>query len=115
MQCCHSHLCYSKETILSWERRFPALHGVRFLSTLVHECLALVIEGDDAYTNVKKHVPPDQSPGWTRLLIDRASRFMGALDCGKKDRRIFKKARKILDTIVRKTDDLRICTDGERR
>jgi len=105
----------AKNTILAWERKFFDLHQVLFLYALVHEFLALVIEGDEAYTKVQKNVPPDQSPGWTILLIDRASRFIWALDCGKKERKLFQKAIKSLDKIARQTHDLRIFTDGERR
>jgi len=47
--------------------------------------------------------------------MDRASRFLWAFDCGKKDRKLFKKAIKTLDKIARQTHDLRILTDGERR
>src|SRR5215471_10764687 len=82
---------------------------------LVHEFFALVIEGDEAYTKVQKNVPPDQSSGWTILLMDRASRFIWELDCGKKDRRLFKKAIKTLARIARQTHDLSLFTDGERR
>jgi transposase-like protein len=105
----------AKNTILSWERKFVDLHRVLFLYALVHEFLASVIEGDEAYTKVQKNVPPDQSRGWTLLLMDRARRFIWALDCGKKDRRLFHKAMKTLDKIARQTHDLRIFTDGERR
>jgi transposase-like protein len=105
----------AKNTILAWERKFLDLHQVLFLYALVHEFLALVIEGDEAYTKVQKNVPPDQSSGWTILLMDRASRFIWALDCGKKDRKLFKKAIKSLDKIARHTHDLTIFTDGERR
>jgi hypothetical protein len=105
----------AKNTILAWERKFVALHRVLFLYAVVHEFLASVIEGDEAYTKVQKNVPPDQSRGWTILLMDRASHFIWELDCGKKDRRLFKKAIKILDKIARQTHDLSIFTDGERR
>src|SRR3989449_4601087 len=105
----------AKNTILAWERKFRDLHQVLFLYALVHEFLALVIEGDEAYTKVQKNVPPDQSPGWTILLLDRASRFIWEIDCGKKDRQLFQKAIKSLDKIARQTHDLRIFTDGERR
>src|SRR5438132_5926057 len=105
----------TKNTILAWERKFLDLHQVLFLYALVHEFLALVIEGDEAYTKVQKNVPPDQSRGWTILLMDRASRFIWALDCGKKDRKLFKKVIKTLDKIARQTHDLSIFTDGERR
>src|SRR5260370_34988272 len=47
--------------------------------------------------------------------MDRASRFIWELDCGKKDRRLFTKAIKTLDKIARQTHDLSILTDGERR
>src|SRR5713226_4658420 len=105
----------AKNTILAWERKFLDLHQVLFLYALVHEFLELVIEGDEAYTKVQKNVPPDQSPGWTILLLDRASRFIWEIDCGKKDRKLFQKAIKSLDKIARQTHDLRIFTDGERR
>src|SRR5437764_896537 len=105
----------AKNTILAWERKFVDLHRVLFLYALVHEFLELVIEGDEAYTKVQKNVPPDQSRGWTILLMDRASRCIWELDCGKKDRRLFKKAIKTLDKIATQTHDLSVFTDGECR
>jgi hypothetical protein len=105
----------AKNTILAWERKFRDLHRVLFLYAVVHEFLASVIEGDEAYTKVQKHGPPDQSSGWTILLMDRASRFIWELDCGKKDRRLFTKAIKTLDKIARQSHELSIFTDGERR
>jgi transposase-like protein len=105
----------AKNTILAWESKFGDLHRVLFLYALVHEFLALVIEGDEAYTKVQKNVPPDQSSGWTILLMDRASRFIWELECGKKDRKLFQKAIKTLDKIARQTHDLSLFTDGERR
>ena len=66
----------AKNTILAWERKFIDLYQVLYLYALVHEFLELVIEGDEAYTKVQKNVSPDQSPGWTILLMDRASRFI---------------------------------------
>src|SRR5215510_13640382 len=105
----------AKNTILAWERKFVDLHRVLLLYAVVHEFLASVIEGDEAYTKVQKNVPPEQSRGWTILLMDRASRFIWALDCGKKDRKLFQKAVKTLNKIARQTHDLSIFTDGERR
>src|SRR4029453_10668153 len=83
--------------ILAWERKFRDLHQVLFLYALGPEFLALVIEGDEAYTKVQKNVPPDQSSGWTILLMDRASRFIWELDCGKKERKLFRQAITSLD------------------
>jgi transposase-like protein len=105
----------AKKTILAWERKFVDLQHVLFLYALVHEFLEGVIEGDEAYTKVQKHVPPEQSRGWTIVLMDRASRFMWELACGKKERRLFQKAITTLDKIARQTHDLSIFTDGERR
>jgi len=105
----------AKNTILAWERKFRDLHQVLFLYALVHEFIELAIEGDEAYTKVQKNVPPEQSPGWTILLLDRASRFIWEIDCGKKERTLFHKAIQSLDMIARQTHDLSLFTDGERR
>src|SRR4030095_2940831 len=79
----------AKNTILAWERKFVDLHRVLLLYAVVHEFLASVIAGDEAYTKVHKNVPPDQSRGWTILLMDRASRCIWELDWGKKDSKLF--------------------------
>lgn len=106
---------FAKNTILSWERKFSDLHRVLFLYTLVHNFIEVVIEGDEAYTKVYQNVPPHESSGWTILLMERASRFIWELDCGTKDRKLFKKAIAILEQIVSRTHDLSLLTDGERR
>jgi transposase-like protein len=105
----------SKNTILDWEGKFSDLHKVLLIYALTHQFLQLVIEGDEVYTRVNKNLPADQSPGWTILLIDRASRFIWELKCGKKDERLFKKVIRTLEKLINKTQDLTILTDGERR
>lgn len=70
---------------------------------------------DQIYTRIGKNLPPDQSHGWTVVLMDRASRFLWELKCGKKDRSLFKKALRILEKLVTRTEDLTLLTDGERR
>jgi len=105
----------AKNTILDWERKFFDLHKVLFIYALAHQFLKLVIEGDEVYTKVNSNVPADQSPGWTILLMERASRFIWELKCGRKDERLFKKVIKTLAKLVNKTQDLTILTDGERR
>ncbi len=106
---------FAKNTILSWERKFSDLHRVLFLYTLVHQFIEVVIEGDEAYSKVHHHVPPHESSGWTIVLMDRASRFIWELDCGTKDRKLFKKAIATLEQIVSRTNGLSLFTDGERR
>lgn len=105
----------SKNTLLDWERKFSRLYQVLFIYSLVHEFVKLVIEGDEVYTKVQKNTPADQSAGWTIVLMDRASRFIWQLSCGKKDQRLFKKVIKTLAKIVDQTKDITLLTDGERR
>ena len=105
----------AKNTVLDWERRCADLKPVLFLYALAHQFLQVVIEGDEAYTKVEKNRPADQSEGWTLLLMDRASRFIWTLDCGKKDQKLFEKAIHTLEQIVQESADLTLLTDGERR
>lgn len=105
----------AKNTVLDWEQRCADLQPVLFLYSLVHQFLQVVIEGDEAYTKIAKNVPPDQSTGWTLLLIDRASRFIWTLECGKKDRKLFEQAIQTLEQIIQDSEDLTLLTDGERR
>ena len=83
--------------------------------TLLNEFLKLVVEGDELYTKVKNNVSPEDSEGWTIVLMERASRFMFFMECSKKDDKLFKRAIRTLSEIIEKTDDLTLVTDGERR
>ena len=47
--------------------------------------------------------------------MDRASRFIWALKCGKKDRKLFLSAIQILNDIILRTGAVTLVTDGERR
>ena len=105
----------AKNTILNWERRFIGIKQTLLLYALLHNYLQLIIEGDEVYTKVGKNVPPDESLGWTIVLIDRESRFLWELGCGKKNRQLFRKAIKILGNLINRTQDLSLITDGERR
>jgi len=66
----------AKNTLLNWERRFSAMKQTLLLYALLHTYLQLIIEGDEVYIRVNKNVPPDESLGWTIVLMDRASRFL---------------------------------------
>jgi len=105
----------AKNTILEWERRCADLRQVLFVYALVHEFLQVVIEGDEGYTRIEENLPADQSLGWTILLMDRASRFIWSLDCGRRDKRLFKTAVRTLEAVINQTQDLTLMTDGERR
>jgi transposase-like protein len=79
----------SKNTLLDWEQRFAGLQGPLLIYTLLHTFLSQLIEGDEVYTKIEKNRPQEESEGWTVVLMDRASRFIGSLRCGKKDRDLF--------------------------
>jgi hypothetical protein len=85
------------------------------LFALTHQFLQQIIEGDELYTRVKKHVAPDKSQGWTIVLMDRATRFLWDMQCGCKDRKLFKNAIRLLRQVIEQTGDLTLLTDGERR
>jgi transposase-like protein len=105
----------AKNTLIHWERRLVNLKKTLFLFALAHEFLKLVIEGDELYTKIKENTPPEDSQGWTIVLMERASRFIWVMDCGKKDKKLFKKAIKTLSELIEKTGDTTLITDGERR
>jgi hypothetical protein len=85
------------------------------LFALPHQFLQQIIEGDERYTRVKKHVVPDESQGWTMVLMDRATRFMWDMHCGRKNRKMCKKAMSLLCQVIEHTGDLTLLTDGARR
>ena len=85
------------------------------LFALTHQFLQQLIEGDELYTRVHKKVAPDESQGWTIVLMDRATRFLWDMHCGRKDRKLFKKAIGLLCQVIEQTGDLTLLTDGERR
>jgi hypothetical protein len=105
----------AKNTLLDWERRFADTKEILMVYALMHTFLAQVIEGDELYTKIRKNVPVEECEGWTIVLMDRASRFIWALECGKKDRDLFFSAIQLLRDVVERTGDVTLMTDGERR
>ncbi|MGH8060148.1 MAG: hypothetical protein ACREOH_23405 [Candidatus Entotheonellia bacterium] len=49
------------------------------------------------------------------VLLDRASRFLWELQCGRKDRKLFRRAIRTLGRGVKTTHNLTLITEGERR
>ena len=105
----------AKNTVLDWERRFSCIKQTLLLYSLLHTYLKLIIEGDELYTKVGKNVPPDESLGWTVVLMDRGSRDQRELRCGRKDRKLFRRALRTLRKLIGRTKDISLITDGERR
>lgn len=105
----------SKNSIYRWQKRLADLKPTLMLFALANQFLQQVIEGDELYTKIDKNHPQEQSAGWTIVLMDRASRFIWDMQCGRKDRKMFKKAIGRLSKVLDQTDDLTLLTDGERR
>ncbi|MCP3853047.1 MAG: IS1 family transposase, partial [Gammaproteobacteria bacterium] len=105
----------SPNTLLDWENRFAGLKDVLMLYSLSHTFLSQIIEGDELYTKIEKNVPVEKCEGWTIMLMERASRFIWELECGKKDRELFLHAMETLSQVIERTEDLTLLTDGERR
>ena len=111
---CRVH-AISTHTLQSWEIRFGDLKDILMAYTLSHTFIEMIVEGDELYTKVNKNVPQADSEGWTLMLMDRASRFIINLTCGKKDKDLFMSAMTILTEVVKVTNDMTLLTDGERR
>jgi transposase-like protein len=105
----------SKNTLLDWERRFAQLKNPLMIYALLHTFLTQLIEGDELYTKIGNNLPAEESEGWTVVLMDRASRFIWALACGKKEEKLFMDAIQKLKEVILRTGDLTLITDGERR
>lgn len=105
----------AKNTLLFWERKLYGLTETLFLYSLVHSFIEQVIEGDELYTKVGKNVPVEECEGWTIVLMDRASRFIWDLKCGKKNSTLFFHSIQLLRLVIEQTEDLTLITDGERR
>ena len=67
--------------------------------------ISQIIEGDELYTKVHENKPVEDCEGWTIMLMERASRFIWAMSCGRKDEKLFLEAMEQLVLIIRHTQD----------
>jgi len=105
----------AKNTIYTWLERLADLKEVLLLYALCHHFLNQLVEGDELYTKVKENKAPDQSAGWTIVLMERASRFIWEMKCGQRTRSLFQAAIETLRQVIAHTQDLTLVSDGERR
>ena len=91
------------------------LRETLILYALVHEFIQLMIEGDELYTKVNRNEEPSDSEGWTIALMERASRFIWTLECGRKEQRLFLEAIGTFADLFDQTEAIALFTDGERR
>ncbi|MBS1251986.1 MAG: hypothetical protein MAG451_01022 [Anaerolineales bacterium] len=104
-----------KNSIYRWQDRLAAVKEVLLLYALCHQFVQQLIEGDEVYTRVNKNKPPDESEGWTIVLMDRATRFIWEMQCGEKEQSLFEDAMNLLAQVIEQTEGLSLLTDGERR
>lgn len=105
----------SKQSVIDWERRLSDLKPTWMLYALLHEFIHQEIEGDELYTKVAQNVTPSASEGWTIVLMERGSRFLWELPCGRKNQPLFERALRCLAEVIEQTGSLSLLTDGERR
>lgn len=105
----------SKKSVIDWEKRLGALKETLMLYGLLHKFIHQEIEGDELYTKVNSNKPPSISEGWTIVLMDRGSRFLWELHCGRKDQQLFEQALLVLAQVIEQTGSISLLTDGERR
>lgn len=105
----------SKKTVIGWEHRLGHLKPTLLVYSLLQNFIHQEIEGDELYTKVHHNTAASASVGWTIVLIERSSRFLWELNCGKKDETLFRRALEILVKVIEQTDSLSLLTDGERR
>lgn len=105
----------SKKSVMDWEKRLAAVKPTLLLYALVHEFIHQEIEGDELYTKVDQNQPPSDSEGWTIVLMERSSRFLWELECGRKDKQLFEHAIQGLAAVIEQTGSLSLFSDGERR
>lgn len=105
----------SKKSVIDWEMRLSDLKPTLLLYSLLHQFLQQIIEGDELYTKVAKNLSPRDSEGWTIVLMERSSRFLWELKCGKRDQKLFNQAMSILVEVIERTGSTNLLTDGERR
>ena len=105
----------SQNTLLEWERRCADWKGPLRIYAWLHTCLTQLIEGDEVYTTVGKNESAEASEGGTVVLMERASRCIGAFACGKQDRDLLLSAIPLLTNIISRTGEVTLVTDGERR
>lgn len=104
----------SKNTLLNWEEKFAGLKETLLLYALAFTFLQQIIEGDELYTKIGKNVSVEDCEGWTIVLLERATRFIWAMKCGKKNRSLFLWAIQMIVMVIEQTGDLILITDGER-
>jgi len=105
----------ARNTLRNWEKKIAQVKQELYLYSLINDFIKQEIEGDELYTKVHSNKPPHESEGWTVVLMERSSRFIWEMKCGKKDAELFQYTLEKLLEVIKQTDDLSLLTDGEVR
>ena len=73
------------------------------------------MEGDALYTRVQKQGSPEESHGWTVVLMERATRLLWDMPWGRTNRQMLQNAMRLLCQVIAHTGALTLLTEGERR
>ena len=104
-QCSYAPLWREQKQYLSLTRATQWRKKTLLLLALTHQFLPQMIAGDELYTRVNKKVAPDASHGWTVVLMERATRFIWDRHGGRKTRKMFHKAMRLLCQVIEQTGD----------
>lgn len=115
LNACAQEFKVSKKSIIDWEWRLAGVKTTLLIYELMQKFIDLVVEGDELYTKVDRNTKASDSDGWTLVLMDRSSRFLWEMQCGRKNETLFKSALSVLVNVIDQTDDPTLFTDGERR
>ena len=100
---------------LSWARATQRRTQTLRLFAWTPQWLQQRRAGDERDTRVQKQVAPDASPGGTRVLRERAPRFLWDRHGGRTERQVCQKARGLLCQGIQPTGELPLRTDGAQR
>jgi len=104
-----------KNTVKAWETKFAAQKAPLMLYAVCHEFIRLTFEGDELYTITGRRGEVSDSEGWTAVVMERASRFIADMRCGKKDARMFEAVMSTIAGYAAQSGDISFFSDGERR
>jgi hypothetical protein len=101
--------------VAEWEERFAEPKAPLMLYALCHEFISLTFEGNELHTVTGQRIDPGDSQGWTAVVMERASRFIVAQQCGQKDAQLFEEVMNSVARYLEQSGDVTFLSDGERR
>ena len=104
LNACAREFKVSKKSIIDWEWRLAGVKNTLLIYALMQKFIDLVVEEDELYTKVDRNTKASDSEGWTLILMDRSSRFLWEMQCGRKNETLFKRALSVLVNVIHQDD-----------